>query len=531
MTLLIAALIIDTIYSWTRMFIALAISIIIGLSIGIYVGTNRKAERILIPIIDILQTLPILTFFPFVIFVVISLIPGSFGINAAVIFLILTSMLWNIIFGVYESIKTLPKEVFELADLYGMSLKDRLCKIFIPASMPKVMEQSSLSWAIGLFYLVTSEIFSISSSSYSVKHGIGVALTELAMSGNYANYIAGLIIFIIFVIITRLFFFAPLEKFFSRFNNISYKEPKIVQGIENFHKYLLKLFKTNKITNSITRNKNNDKIKDNIKKKIKISKDFVIYTNTNNKSINKKYIDLLYFIVPALILLFIISNSMLLQYEIIIIESLSASFVRVWFTFLIILLIAIPISIYLIFISKRIELYMTSFQILASIPATVLLPIIVVSLKNTPMHNELVAFVIFFLSGIWYVIFGILSHKSYISNNIMEVKKIFGINGIIAWKKIYLYAIIPGLLTGAVTAVAAEWNASIIAEYFTTSAIGNGTIITSVNIGIGKLLDTALDSGNMILMLLALLNFTIMIILINKFLWKHFYNKIENIYK
>ncbi|MGC8648646.1 MAG: ABC transporter permease subunit [Candidatus Micrarchaeia archaeon] len=526
MALLIAALIIDTIYSWTRMFIALAFSIIIGLSIGIYVGTNKRAEQILIPIVDILQTLPILTFFPFVIFVVINLIPGSLGINAAVIFLILTSMLWNIIFGVYESIKTLPREVFELADLYGMNLKDRLRKIFIPASMPKVMEQSTLSWAIGLFYLVTSEIFSISSSSYSVKHGIGVALTELAMNGNYVNYIVGLIIFIIFVIITRLFFFAPLEKFFSRFNNVSYKEPKIMQHVENSYKQLVGFFEAHNIISNINRNK---KSKSSKKENENIGN---IFTRVeNNKNMNKKYINLLYFIIPAILLLFIASNIILLQDEIIIIESLLASFARVWFTFLIILLIAVPISIYLIFISKKIEMYITSFQILASIPATVLLPIIVVSLKNAPMHNELVAFVIFFLSGVWYVIFGILSHKSYISNNILEVKKIFGVNRIAAWKKIYLYAIIPGLLTGAVTAIAAEWNASIVAEYFTTSAIGNGSVITSVNIGIGKLLDTALDSGNMVLMLLALLNFTIMIILINKFLWKRFYNKIENIYK
>jgi len=100
-----------------------------------------------------------------------------------------------------------------------------------------------------------------------------------------------------------------------------------------------------------------------------------------------------------------------------------------------------------------------------------------------------------------------------------------------AWKKIYIYAILPGLITGAVTGIAAEWNASIVAEYFTSTGIGNGAVLTSVSIGIGKLLDLSLDNGNMVLMLLALLNFTIMIVIINRLVWKRLFNRIEDIYK
>ena len=87
------------------MLIALFLSIVISLFVGIYAATNKTAERIIIPIWDIFQTLPILAFFPFVIFVVVATLPGYIGINAAVIFLIVTSMIWNITFGVYESVK------------------------------------------------------------------------------------------------------------------------------------------------------------------------------------------------------------------------------------------------------------------------------------------------------------------------------------------------------------------------------------------------------------------------------------------
>ncbi|MGC8586605.1 MAG: ABC transporter permease subunit [Candidatus Micrarchaeia archaeon] len=509
-------LLIDTSFSWVRMFAALGLSMLIGLAVGIYAAINSRAEKLIIPIVDILQTLPILAFFPFVIYIIVATIPGYIGINAAVVFLIITSMLWNIIFGVYEAVRTLPKEYIELAELYGMSPMQRLTKIYVPASMPKVVEQSTLSWAIGLFYLVTSEIFSTSRANYAVKHGIGVALTNLAVSGNFAEYAAGIAIFILFVIATRLLFFAPLERYFNRFNenvqkpSAAYIAKRILHRL-NAHMPLIHI------------------------KRRRVA--IPVYTHAQARKENapssakKSKAVYAYALLAALALIAVFTSKAILHYEAVVLLSLILSFVRVWFAFLAIVVVAVPMSIYLLFVSKRPGWYVLLIQIIASIPATILLPLIVMALRNSPMHNELVAFSIFFLSGIWYVIFGILSQRSYIPQNILEVKKIFGIKGILAWKKIYIYAILPGLLTGAVTGIAAEWNASIVAEYFTTTAIGNGAVITSVSIGIGKLLDTSLDSGNMLLMGIALINLTVMIILINRFVWKRFYEKIEKVYK
>ena len=113
------------------MFIALALYILFGLGIGIWATTSRRAEKVVIPIVDILHTPPIHVFFPFVIYIIVAAIPGYIGINAALIFLIITSMLWNIIFVVYESVKELPHEFIELTAMYGMGLKEKLSKIYI----------------------------------------------------------------------------------------------------------------------------------------------------------------------------------------------------------------------------------------------------------------------------------------------------------------------------------------------------------------------------------------------------------------
>ena len=511
---LIFRLLIDTTFSWLRMLIALALSMLIGLFVGIYAATNERAERVIIPVLDVLQTLPIVTFFPVVIFVIIFILPGYIGINTAVIFLVITSMLWDIVFGVYETVKALPKEFAEVAEIYKLDRWMTLKKIYIPASMPNVVGQSILSWSIGLFYLVTSEIFSTGNSLYTVKYGIGAALTNLAFGGNFLEYFLGLGIFILFVAATRIFFFERLDKIANRYNEQTTGKAEVIETRHRFRllgmvkKFRLHIFKTERVG----------------------------YENVRKKSITRLDIKRRHggsayaYIVKILIVLLILYAIFLYRqtittYEYTVLQALFTSMVRIYLTYFVIIFIAVPISVYIIFISKHIERYSTLLQIIASIPATILLPVIAVVLHSYPMHDELVALSVFFLSGVWYVVFSIISHRSYIPGNLSEVKDIFGVKGAEAWRKIYLKAIIPGLITGSVTAVAAEWNASIVAEHFTTTAIGNGNVITSVGIGLGKLLDTALSSGNISLMALSLINLTIMIVLINKLIWKPIYKR------
>ena len=537
---LVLMLLVNTSFSWLRLFIALALSVILSLFIGIAAARSKIAEKIIIPVLDIFQTLPILAFFPIVIIIILSLVKGSLGINLAVIFLIITSMIWNISFAVYEAVKTLPNEFLELSKIYNLSQIQKISKIYIPASMPKVMEQSVLSFSIGLFYLVTSEIFSTGNSNYSVKYGIGVELIKFGYSGNIFYYLASIAVLILFIIITRFMVFVPLEKYFNKFNeDKETTTPKIVKIYQFLKKPIFRpklrptkmhgkkhtpvlLFHVNKHSHRLTYKKQvikNDK---------KIS--FLI----SSKII--KFVSIAVFCLltaSAITFLYTMHYSFLIQvgnYEYISLVSLLYSFIRIWVVFAVILAISIPLTIYLIFISKNSGKFVTFFQILASIPATILLPLIALYMKN---NGEAVAFIIFLISGIWYVIFSVLASSKNFNKEITEVQSVFGIKGFNAFKKIYMKAIIPGIITGAVTGIAAEWNASIVAEYFTKSGINGTQVVTQVNTGIGKLLDTALSSGphgNMLLMSIALINLTVMIILINTFLWKKLYKKVADIY-
>ena len=516
----IASLLVDISFSWMRMLIALSASILLGLAIGIYAARNERAERLLMPVVDILQTLPILAFFPLAIIIIVGALPGYVGINAAVIFLIITSMVWNIIFGVYEGVKTLPKEVLEVSEVYQLGWFGRMRRVWIPASMPKVVEQSMLSWSIGLFYLVTSEIFSTGSSAYSVKYGIGVALTNLALSGNYAGYVIGIAVFIIFVVITRFALFAPMEGLFCAYTGQKKTERRFTNPIHRFRlKNALKI-----------------RLRWPAGRRPLAHRNRTEEANAAAPGGGAREIRLAYIALPALVLLLALlyafgaltAQNLLYEYGVLI--ALATSFARVWIAFAVIVAVAVPISVYLIFMSKHRGAYVLLFQVLASIPATILLPVIVLALKDYPFHSELVAFVIFFLSGLWYMVFSIMANRSSIQESIFEVKKVFGVKGIDAWKNVYLKAIVPGLITGSITAIAAEWNASIVAERFTSMGVGTGNVITSVGTGMGEYLDVQLAAGHLWLMALALVNLTVMIVIINRLVWKKAYGKVANIY-
>ncbi len=313
--------------------------------------------------------------------------------------------------------------------------------------MPKVVEQSMLSWAIGLFYLVTSEIFSTGSAQYAVKYGIGSALAHLAFGGNLTAYAIGIGVFVVFVVFTRLVFFRYLENRFVkrairhvRPSQLRLKAGAWVGGVERRFEVAGKIF--GRKIKAIERNETKEARR-------------MHRINRNGSAI-----------VLAVLVVVVVAAHLLVKgvgaEELTVLYSMAFSLGRIWLAFAVTLAISVPLGIYIVFMAKREESYMTLFQILASIPATILLPAIVIGLKGVPYGGELVAFFIFFLSGFWYMLFSIVSTKSSVQQSWVEAKQVFQVRGRNAWRYMYLKAILPGLITGGITAIAAEWNASIV---------------------------------------------------------------------
>ena len=164
-------------YSLLRMTIALVISYVFAITYGVAAARNKKAEKILMPILDILQSVPILGFFPAAIFFFIALFHQSWvGVEMAAVFLIFTSQAWNLAFAVYESVSSIPADLEEVSGSFGLKKWKKFTTLYIPASLPKLIYNGILSWSAGWYYLVAAEMISIGSQQFNM-HGIGSYLS------------------------------------------------------------------------------------------------------------------------------------------------------------------------------------------------------------------------------------------------------------------------------------------------------------------------------------------------------------------
>ncbi|MGA2875447.1 MAG: ABC transporter permease subunit, partial [Nitrososphaerales archaeon] len=208
------------------MLIALVVSILFSLVIGISAARNKKAESIIIPLLDVFQSIPILGFFPIVIIGVVDLFPGApfIGVNLAVIILIFTSMSWNIAFGVYEAVKSIPQDYVDLTQISESSTWNRITTLYIPASLSRIAYNVQTSWAVGLFYLISSEILSLGTKNYQVQYGIGIAIVGYASKHEWANYAYAIAALIIAVVIWQLVFLREFSLWSERYKFV--EEPR-----------------------------------------------------------------------------------------------------------------------------------------------------------------------------------------------------------------------------------------------------------------------------------------------------------------
>jgi len=502
------------------MILALGLSILFALIVGITAARNKRAEAVILPLLDIFQSIPILGFFPFVIGGIVGVIPGEIGINVAVIVLIFTSMSWNIAFGVYEAVKAIPQDYSDLLNVTNTSAWQRMKAIYIPASLSRIAYNTQTSWAVGLFFLVASEIISLGTSTVKVSYGIGIAVEQFSSStpfdyANYALLIAGLISAVViwrFVFLREFALWSekykmmeeprerhrdPIMRIYSWVNQRSVSKLFLLtqgRGVTRFTSALAKFRKGVKYAVLIF---------------LGMFLVLIIITIMNSGSFSLQNLP---------------SVSTIAADETSVLYALGASFIRVWYVFAICAAIGGPLG---IVISLNFRLYDTVspiLEVISSIPAPILLPAIVLIpvFGHTP---EAVAALIIMLSIIWYIIFNVMAGVRTLPADIKDLPHVFNTGRKSAWRNVYIPGAITGFVTGSITAIGGAWNALIIAEYFTvTDKFGNTTVLTQVPAGIGKTIVIATNSGDLLTLALAVISMTILIVTFNLTVWRRVYH-------
>ena len=545
--------------SFLRMLISYSASLILAFILGLLAARYTVGERIIIPVLDILQSVPVIGFFPAAITFFIGLSSGHrIGVEMAAVFLILTSQAWSMAFSIYESTKTIPQDNLDAVFSFGVSGSQRFWKLFAPASVPRLVYNSMLSWSNGWYFLVACEIISVGPVQYNLP-GIGSFLSRAAESDQIHLVLAGLAALCALILTMDVFIWRPLSIWAERFRQ------DFSSSGESFHHRKRGFFPNlipERIIDAMA------PLQTALKKMVQILSMPVIWILKEvflplfwdlpaaiSVAVSREVY--LRFAVPAMskwhtltqraqwikLLLFwsfglsfgVLTATLLVRWlrppwppiarEIPL--ALLASTARIIFTLTLSLLISIPLVLWSWNKPKLRQTLTTISQVGAGLPAVALFPLIfLVAVRRLGGGMEQASLLLLFTGMVWYVMFNGLGGAAIIPPDLSEAVDALGLGRRLTWKRLVLPAIRPALITGALTAWGGGWNALVVSEYVPYK----GQVFT-VN-GIGALLSKSVyqsgDSRAISLCIAAMMGW---IVIINTLVWRPLYQSAAERYK
>jgi NitT/TauT family transport system permease protein len=509
--------------SYYRMLAAYIVALLFSLFYGIAAASSRMAERILLPAIDIAQSVPVVGFFPAAIYFFVALTHGGrVGIELAAIFLIFTSMAWNMALGVYESARTIPADSLEALEAFGASRWLKLRRLILPACIPKLVYNSILSWMAGWYFLIACEIITAGPAHYQLP-GLGSFLMSAADKGRAGEMLAGLCILLAIIVLMDAIVWQPLsiwaEKF--RYEFAASTEPMRSLGM---------LDTLSAVGPLITR-----ALRTLLHPLFRAARRAFNSTPPFNPAGHPRIMRTAHYariVSVAGIILFliyaVIDGMVALVNELLrpwpasarsIPAATACSILRLLVAYLISLAWTVPCAI-AAGENQRFARRLTPIaQIVGSIPATALFPLIVLFVIHITGGMNLASILLILTGMQWYLLFNLLAGVSQIPSDLKEAVRSFGLGRVATWRKLTIPAMIPSLLTGSITAWGGGWNALILSEYF----VYRGQ--TYKVFGLGALLDDATyQGGSSVMILLSLLSMALVVILLNRLVWRRLYD-------
>ncbi len=526
---------VDVLYSFLRMSAAYFASLGFALAYGYYAATHRTGERVMIPVLDILQSIPILGFFPFALLFFAALTPNSWpGVNIASVFLIFTSMAWNMVFGVYESLKTLPGELKEVADTFRLRGLLLFRRVLFPATINRLVYNSVLSWTAGWFFLVEAEIFTTNSSQ--ALPGIGSFLSFAASDHNTLAFLAGILVLVIVIALLDFAVWRPLGKWAERFR---YDTAPSGEGEEISTSAAGTRTRMRQVAAIVTRGVRTGvtRLGSPLVQLAAITVRPIQRTQQRRTMVYYLEIGALLVVCWLMLIAIIVAIYDVFSGPILPgiwaqIESLplamGASALRVTAAYLICLAIALPLAMYLARNPRAARFGMPTVEVIASFPATALFPVIIFVL--IPYISAEGAAVLMLMTGmLWYLFFNILSGVRALPPDLDEAATSFGVRGWKRFTRVVLPGIFPALITGSITAFGGGWNTLIVAEYL---SVGHSQSLSLF--GVGRAIDVGYALPNQTgypLMVAALLTLVATVVAINELIWKPMYRRAVEKYR
>ncbi|MHB1863031.1 MAG: ABC transporter permease [Gemmatimonadaceae bacterium] len=514
--------------STLRMAVAYVLSLAFSVAYARAAANSRVAERFLIPLLDILQSVPILSFMPGVVLGLAALFRGRvIGLELAAVLLIFTSQAWNLAFGFHQALHSIPTELSEASTVYRLGRWRRFTRLELPSGVISLVANSMMSWAGGWFFLMASEQFTLGKDSYRLP-GLGSYLAAAAERGDVLALCLGLLMLVFVIVLLDQLLWRPLVAWSDRF--------KLEQagGQAALSSRVLDALRDSELMAWI-----GDRV-------------LRPMTRRLDRRLSPPPTPLGAPIVPeaprrgsalgaalrtgaALVLLGAVAWGALASARALatldaatwgrILLASAATLTRTTVALLIGAAWTIPLGVRIGLDpvwSRRLQ---PVVQIVASIPATALFPALLLALLALPGGLNIAAVALMLLGTQWYVLFNVIAGAMSIPSDLKEVAVTYRITGWRRWKTLILPAIFPYVVTGMITATGGAWNASIVAEYVT---FGGTTRMTT---GLGAVIASAANQGQFPILLAATFVMSAIVITINRLVWRRLYGLAESRYQ
>jgi NitT/TauT family transport system permease protein len=512
-------------YSLIRITVAYGLSLVFALVYGYGAASSRRAEMVLIPLLDILQSIPVLSFLPGVMLAMVALFPHQqLGVELGSILLIFTGQVWNIAFSFYSSLKTEPRELKEAARIYRFGYWQRFVELDLPFSTIGLVWNSMMSVAGGWFFLMACEMFVLGDRDFRLP-GLGSFLQTAAGNGDTHAILWGLAAMVAVIVLLDQLVWRPVivwaDKFkFEQVESAS-ATPNTLLRFLGRASFVIRAYRAvvHPITDWLT-----------LMFAVGARRAAATFTAPRQDRTRKWLLGIL----AAVILVglgFAVYHAvgeladLGRQDYVSLLSSAAFTFLRVNAALLIGALWSVPVGVAIGSSPRLARIAQPLAQLAASIPATALFPVILLFLIHLRGGLEIAAMVLMLLGTQWYILFNVIAGAMAIPTDLKEAAHIFRFTDWNRWRHLILPAIFPYLITGMVTASGGAWNASIVAEYFHFQ----GKIVSTP--GLGSTISRASDSGRFDVLLASTLIMATVVVLINRLLWRRLYRLASSRFK
>ncbi|MGO9950541.1 MAG: ABC transporter permease [Steroidobacteraceae bacterium] len=503
-----------------RMFAALVLSLAFTLTYATWAAKSERAGRLLVPILDILQSVPILGFISVTVVFFMSLAPGRvLGAEFAAIFAIFTSQAWNMAFSFYQSLRTIPIELSEAAESFRLSPWMRFWQLEVPFGMPALVWNMMMSMSGGWFFVVASESISVGHTTVALP-GVGSYIALAIAQKNLVAIGWAIATMLIVILLYDQLLFRPLVAWVDRFRVES--DP----GVRVPDSWALTMMRRSRLIQAAT----------------VAFHAGVLWTSRAVKRSDaphpeestrpKRSLDILWvsLIIAAVVLglwhivLVLIKNTPLR--EALQVSGLATlTMLRVFILIALASLIWVPIGVWVGMRPRAAQFVQPIAQFMAAFPANLLFPIAVFGIVRWKLNPDVWLSPLMILGTQWYILFNVIAGASSIPAEMRYAAANFGVTGWLWWRKVALPAILPFYVTGAITASGGSWNAAIVAELATW---GDTQIQAR---GLGSYIAEATTAGDFHRIVLGIGTMSLFVVIINRLFWRPLYYYAERKYR